>query len=481
MRRAARLRALRRVVLALPALLIIVGVPALIPRLRADPSEIRRRYEILAEQAQKAEDAATADVCLDRLTLLKTESGFESPEFILKLAEQAHALKQIGRTEVLLDEIAPDDRAVHAPAHYMRAVMLLRGPEEGKGPTKEDRLRAERHLRFVLERDPEMAPAHEILGLIALQAGEANRAETHLQRAVVKNPALSYQVAALLHGQGRTSEATAWAGKARDFLQPLVAKNPDDHAARLLLASSELMLKNRAGARELLVRGLARANVKEFRQLLANSYLEEATTLDDAGNADPGARLALFEQALRFDPDNAALAEQLSAILKSDGAEADPLREQLLAAVAEGRALTTAHLLLGYDAWERGRAAEAQLHWERALEANPKSPLIANNLAWALATGPDPDLDRALSLIDAALAGTPKEPTLLATRGRILTRLKRWKEALTSLEAALPAQPNDQDLHADLAEVYTALGSPDLAAQHKRLAEAPAGGNTPSP
>jgi uncharacterized protein HemY len=146
-----------------------------------------------------------------------------------------------------------------------------------------------------------------------------------------------------------------------------------------------------------------------------------------------------------------------------------------LAAVAEGRALTTAHLLLGYDAWERGRTAEAQLHWERALEANPKSAIVANNLAWTLTTGPNPDPNRALSLIDAALANTPKEPTMLATRGHILACLKRWKEALTTLEAALPALPDDQDLHTDLAEVYTALGAPELAAQHKRLAEAPAG------
>jgi tetratricopeptide (TPR) repeat protein len=452
-----------------------VGVPALIPRLRADPSEIRRRYEALAAQAQKDGDSATADVCLDRLTLLKTESGFGSPEFILKLAEQAYALKQIGRTEVLLEEIAPDDRAVHAPAHYMRAVLLLRGPEEGKGPTKEDRLRAERHLRLALELDPDLAPAHEVLGLIALQAGESARAEEHLQRAVVKNPALSYQVAALLHGQGRTSEATAWAGKARDFLQPLVAKDPDNHAARLLLASSQLLLKDRAAARDLLGRGLARANIKEFRQLLANSYLEEAATLGEAGDANPVARLALYEQALRFDPDNEALVDQLSKILRGTGPESDRFREHLLAAVAEGRALTTAHLLLGYDAWERGRTAEAQLHWERALEANPKSAIVANNLAWTLTTGPNPDPNRALSLIDAALANTPKEPTMLATRGHILACLKRWKEALTTLEAALPALPDDQDLHTDLAEVYTALGAPELAAQHKRLAEAPAG------
>ena len=65
----------------------------------------------------------------------------------------------------------------------------------------------------------------------------------------------------------------------------------------------------------------------------------------------------------------------------------------------KGQALVTAHLLLGYDAWEHGRADEAKLHWERAFEADPQSSVVANNLAWALASGQAHELKRALDLV----------------------------------------------------------------------------------
>lgn len=106
--------------------------------------------------------------------------------------------------------------------------------------------------------------------------------------------------------------------------------------------------------------------------------------------------------------------------------------------------------------------------------------MVANNLAWALASQPEPDLPRALELIELALDGNPTEPNFLSTRGRILARLGRWKDALSSLEAALPALPNNPTLHADLADVYAALGSTELAAEHRQKAEIPPEGQPPS-
>ncbi len=471
-RQVARQDKVRRVVFATPAVLIGLGVLLALPLLQTDPSETRRLYEGVAGSARARGDTATARVCLDRLVLLKTRSGFVPFDFVEKLARLSLDLGQPERADVLLEEVAPEDRAVYAPAHFMRAEYLLRRTGPGKEVPRADWLRAERHLRYALKLEPEMSSAHEILGLIALQSGDLDRAEDHMQHAAKANPALSYQVAAVMHRQGRTQSAAFWARQAKDYFGRITEKEPDNDRARMLWASSEILLENHESARSILSRGLARTDRREFHQLLAESYVLEAAAVAAGSAPDPGARLPLLEQALRHDPSNSNLIEQISSILKGNGSDSEQLRSRLQASLADGRALITAHLLLGYDAWEHGRPAEAKLHWERALEGDPKSSIVANNLAWALATGTDPDLPRALSLINLALDHNPNEPSLLSTRGRILARLGRWRESLASLEAALPALPRSRDLHADLATAYAALGSPELAAEHRRLAEA---------
>lgn len=469
---ALRNQAFRRLLLATPALLIGLGVPLAIPALRADPGEIRRLYEGEASSARQHGDAATAGVCLDRLTLLKTQSGLTSPEFDYQLAKLSLELGQVERAEVLLEGVALEDRPVHAPAHLMRAALLLRRTEGRAEPTRSDGLRAERHLRHALALDPEMPKAHEILGQIALNSGDLARAEGHMRRAAKTNPGLNYQVALALNRQGQAQSAAFWARRASEYYSQISDKEPNNHAARMMWASSEVILGEHEAARTILDRGLALANIREYHQLLASSYLMDATEQAKNGKIDPGARLTLLEKALKHDPTNPNLVEQISEMLKGGGLEADRFRGQLRALLAEGQALTTVHLLLGYDAWEHDRPEEARVHWELAFEANPKSSIVANNLAWALATGPNLDLPRALKLVDLALDFHPAEPSLLSTRGRILARLERWKEAISSLEAALPAMPENRDLHADLAATYTALNMSDLAEHHRRLAVA---------
>ena len=58
---------------------------------------------------------------------------------------------------------------------------------------------------------------------------------------------------------------------------------------------------------------------------------------------------------------------------------------------------------------------------------------------------------------------------LLGTRGQILTKMGRWKEALTDLESALRAGQKTPGIHSALAETYEHLGMPDLAAEHKKI------------
>ena len=68
-----------------------------------------------------------------------------------------------------------------------------------------------------------------------------------------------------------------------------------------------------------------------------------------------------------------------------------------------------------------------------------------------LARGEPPDLNRALALMNSVLKRWSDEPMFRDTRGAVLAKMGRWKEALTDLQAALPGYPKNPDLHRRLA------------------------------
>jgi predicted Zn-dependent protease len=105
--------------------------------------------------------------------------------------------------------------------------------------------------------------------------------------------------------------------------------------------------------------------------------------------------------------------------------------------------------------------------------------MFANNLAWLLAAGEKPDLPRALTIINQVLERWPGEPLYRETRGEILVKLQRWKDALPDLQGATVVKPDDAKLHKMLAETYEHLDAPGLAAEHRRRAMA--GTRAPGP
>jgi predicted Zn-dependent protease len=175
---------------------------------------------------------------------------------------------------------------------------------------------------------------------------------------------------------------------------------------------------------------------------------------------------------LQFDPDNPETYNRLLELTKQNVPEADKAREIFRKMIAEGRESALAHLFLGIDAWQQEKADEARHHWEKAFQMSQGAPLVANNLAWVLATRPPADLNRALDLINAAVAKVPDELRFRGTRGHILARMGKPKEALPELEAAVKAYPNDPDLFRVLAETSDKLGHTKMAEEYRAKAAA---------
>jgi tetratricopeptide (TPR) repeat protein len=76
----------------------------------------------------------------------------------------------------------------------------------------------------------------------------------------------------------------------------------------------------------------------------------------------------------------------------------------------------------------------------KAIDLDPKHPALWNNLAWLLATCPNPkfrDASKAVSLAKKAVELAPKEGILWNTLGAASYRARNWKAAVAALEKSM--------------------------------------------
>ena len=111
----------------------------------------------------------------------------------------------------------------------------------------------------------------------------------------------------------------------------------------------------------------------------------------------------------------------------------------------------------------RGDLATARRHLETAHELAPQLTQIKNELALVLSAGNREDLEQGLELIQPVVDQFQNSPEFRDTRGRILARLGRNKEAAVDLEFAIPRLANPADTRMILETVYVALGIPQYS------------------
>jgi tetratricopeptide (TPR) repeat protein len=158
-------------------------------------------------------------------------------------------------------------------------------------------------------------------------------------------------------------------------------------------------------------------------------------------------------------------------LVEADPDEAEVVRRFLNTNLLEGRAIGLSHLILGSLDLDRGNQNDAILHLERAYESLPNAEIIANNLAWLLIHSTPPQAERALKIADLCVERFPTVERFRDTRGHALLKLKRYREAVRDLEAALHALRISPGTHRALAEAYKELGLSDLATQHLERAK----------
>jgi tetratricopeptide (TPR) repeat protein len=429
-------------------------------------------YRRTGDDALENRDFTTARVCFERLTRIDGR-----PQAWWGLARAVDGLGEHRRAVRLLERAAPPDRLGYAPAHLERAIRLLAPASH----TAADVANAEHHLRSAVTLAPNMATAAALLGRIYMETGRPELAVPQLVRAVGDQPASRLTLARAYQAVGEIPSATKQAELALKESRLRATIHPDEFETRTRWADAAVFLGDYPSAVAAFEQGPIPTGDSRFSKSLAVIYAAWCDATDrDRGEAGLGDRLELVERGLRADPASDPLLERLSRVLGEGGPDAERAREMVRDLLARGKATATAHFALGVDAWVRGALAESSIHFQEAERLAPGAPLILNNLAWIKAHGDPPDLPRALKLIELALQRHPEVPTFRGTRGVILARLERWRDALPDLEAALADSPDNVELHGWLASTYEALGDKVMAARHRCAAEQGRGEPAPS-
>jgi cellulose synthase operon protein C len=382
------------------------------------------------------------------------------------------AIKLIG--DKASDSDTSEDRLV-------RATVLLRAPNQAH--TQE----ATRILEELVAGEAPGAVstmAHELLARLYTDANQLAKARTHAQAAAARSndPNLFAFYAELLLKDKQPVEA----GKQVDHLAQLepdslrvldlrsrilVAQDRTADAASLLentFANVEKLPEGDVAGRKIveLLIGLNQVDAAEkVGRRLADLWPKSSWTLSlvlaRQGKLDEALKFCRAAVAAGAPFEGGSTAGTLVTGTRLAGAEGDARLKQadviLDAALKQlPNNITLLFLRAAVDR-AQGRYADAAQLYRGLLAQNPNNVLVLNNMAWTLSE----DLNQpaeGLERIDAAIERIGRQPPLLDTRGVILTRLGKFDQAISDLEAAVQASPTAAAYYYHLARAYHNAG-----------------------
>jgi tetratricopeptide (TPR) repeat protein len=503
-------RNLRYLLQGLPAFILAIAllvVGALV--FFQDRAALAQEYESLgaralmeAKQKNSLGMDAKAAIALAQ-TCYKRLSPAQAPENMYHMAETYELQRQYGAAVSIYDSLAPLDpkKKGYGPAHYQVAMRLL-----ASKPNPRQIFEAENHLvqayQYAQTRNDRQEAWYASLAHAALfeVLRDTNRPEAAEQEMVTavreigdQVPKFRLTLAAWYMSTGKRDAAEEQAKRAVDTLTRRVEENINDVEARgWLIESLKFSAQVKcfrgdfkkgkddfARARELCQRGMAMttdpAVQQKYLTVLCYMFIAQFDNTMNDPNTSAEERFALLETALGLRPNDMQLIQRLGVFMTQSGPESKKAREVLQKMIDEGKNLSVAHMILGTAAWEKNDVTTAKYHWEKAFEQTDWSPRVANNLGWLLAFhSKPPDLERALMLVDAALQ-KQNFPEYHGTRGHILSKMGRNREALPELELAKPAFINHPrelyQLYKKLAEVTKALDMAGESQRYDKLAD----------
>jgi tetratricopeptide (TPR) repeat protein len=372
---------------------------------------------------------------------------------------------------LMLSLTEDDNRSGAAKVH----LWLARSALEGKLDISHTLAFAKHHLNQVLEDDPDNRYAHFFFSDLFLRLNDLDNAIRHLEPIASHSPELQMQLASLYGLRGDRKRSHSLACESANLLeQQIRSDQTTDVDVWIRLAGSYLLMEDYQKAANVLKQALIKFEDDRARKFLAQAYVRWSDHVAKENPEDVAEKMRLLQEALSVAPDEPAALQRIIALAHSEGEAADQAKQRLKQALAEGHATAVIHFALGTMEASDGNLDVALYHLDLANAINPRTAVTLNNLAFVLSHVDPPRLERALEAITQAVRLQPGIAQFRETRGQILARLGRFREAITDLEFALPAtriMPTRINIHLSLARCYEQLGDAALVRIHQRKAE----------
>ena len=374
-------------------------------------------------------------------------------------------------------------------ALYSRLLTLLE--VDGDEREKED---ARGVLVAIAASEKAIPEVYEGLGKDAFAHGKFDQARKYWERALELTPENARLLASLVgayRGLGKTELAAETEQKVRNGLTRFTQSEggPDDAQARFRYFEAAGLLGDFSAAIEVLAAGQKKNDLALYRQGIVKActtWFDMLAQANRAGTPIPSTsppRLEILERGLSADPTSPELIARVSAVLHGKSSEAEKAQARaLLLTLTEGKKETPeVHDVLGQDAYGRQKFDEARTHWARAqalMERDPETlrrsaalrnrlAIVRNNLAWVVSHEPPIDLTRALDLANKALEVQPNQPNFHGTRGEILFKMDRFREARDDLKTAISGGDKSPEIARTMKEIEARLGASNAPAQPK--------------
>ncbi len=334
-------------------------------------------------------------------------------------------------------------------------------------------------LQLLHEKTPQDNRIKQLYADYLIVSEKLEKAMPILEELALTHPMRGFQAAAIARRLDRFVTANRLAEQSLEAVKKMSQDDPTNAVLALAVAQNQLFLKRYADAIRTIKDASRAAKTPEhaakLNQAMGDAIVAWIGFIEESPDDTPADRLRILmmlEFALKTAPNNprvlTLVADQVLNTLQDDDAEIARRRKALIAGSAPG----IQHFIEGTSALMKDDVDDAVMHLTIAKELMPHSGAILNNLAVALSSRTDVDLQQALKIANLAIEQTTNaSPHFYETRGQILFKMGEHLEAVPDLTRALKIPELAPVAHQTLAQCYAQLGQEDLSKEHAAAAE----------